>query len=182
MYDFSTAEPAKDISFGPIPSGTKVRVITHLQAGEPSTPEGLMFVTKDGCWMLSFEFTVLDGPFARRKIWQKAMIGTAPGVVLTEGQEKAVAISGSFIRSILEQARNISPTDDSPAAMKARKINSFMDLNSLELDVIVKVERKAGYDPKNQIGRILPPTSGAGSFAAGNVTAPVAAPKRAAWA
>lgn len=192
-YDFSQAEPATD--FDLIPAKTQVPVILQIQAGDPGSPEGAFALTKTGIWQLCFEYTVTEGPFAKRKLWDRLTMGAPQGVVLTDGQKKAVAISGTIIRSILEAGRGFAPTDESPAAIQARKMNSLFELDNLEFWVEVGVEPAQGqYSAKNKIAKILPFKSGdqaAMQFAGGGKPAPAPrpappaaapAPRRASWA
>ena len=67
---------------------------------------------------LDVEFTVVEGPFAKRKFWG---LFTLEGV--SDGHQKAADISASRLRAILESARGIRPDDESDAAKAGRRMN-----------------------------------------------------------
>lgn len=160
-YDYSN-ETADRGSFDIIPSKTIVPVILAIQEGEEGTPENAMQKTKTGLYQLALEFTVTEGDFEKRKIWDRLTLGAAPGVDLTDGQKKAINISGSRIRAMLEAGRHFAPTDESDAAKKSRMMETIFELNGLEFWVEVGIEKggaKEGggtYDDKNKINKVLP--------------------------
>lgn len=155
-YDFSGAKPAN--SFDLMPAKTQVPVIFSIQKGDPGTPENAMKVTQTGLYQLVLEATITEGDFASRKIWHRLTMGARPGLQLTEGQEKAVSISNTFIRSLLEAARGVAPTDESAEAQAARRINSIFDLEGLECWIEIGVEKSNDpkYDDRNTIRKIIP--------------------------
>ena len=63
------------------------------------------------------------------------------------------------IRAILESAKGINPKDVSEIAVAARKINSFDELNNLDVVIKVGVEHdKSGqYQDKNRVIAIITP-------------------------
>lgn len=181
--DFNTAERVQSSL---IPAGTQAPVIVAIQAGDPGTPDECLVRTKSGLLQLILECTITEGEHVKRKVWHRLTMGAARGVTMTEGQEKGVAISRAFLRSFVEAMRGISPTDDSPAAMEARKIESVMDLNGAEIWVEIGVEKdKTGeYGDKNKIAKILNPAAKGEGKAAGAAAAPAkpAPAKKASWA
>ncbi|MDR0631797.1 MAG: hypothetical protein LBF54_00935 [Holosporaceae bacterium] len=63
------------------------------------------------------------------------------------------------IRAIIESAKNINPKDMSETAMAARKINSFGELEGLEMIIKIGIEsdRSGVYQDKNKIATIITP-------------------------
>ena len=178
-YDLNDAEAPRD--FDVIPAGTQVPIILRLLAGDTG-PEGMFTESKSGnLLILSFECTITDGPYARRKIWWRMSFMPQKGAQLSKGEQTAVDITRSNVRAILEAARGYAPTDDSEAAQKARTMKSINELNELEISVVLGVEKgKNGYADKNDIKRIVPH----GAPVAANTQADVSKPagKKAAWA
>lgn len=174
MQDFNTAEAntAGDV----IPDKTPARILLHVQLGNVGDDQAL-HRTKNGLHMLKLDAVVTEGPHAKRHFFPQFILG-GDAQQLTEGQLKAVDISRKTLRAIIEGARGIAPTDESPAAMKARTLTSLRELEGMECDVIIGVEKgKDGYDDKNVIKRVV--AVGAKKPA----TAPAApATKKAAWA
>jgi len=135
-----------------IPKGTLVKVILNIRPGKYGE-EGILTQSKSGFEYLSMELTVLSEPYARRKIFQNVGMGGT-----TEGHEKAAQISRSLLRGILESSRGIKTEDESELARKARRINSFLELISMEFAVEVGIEKgKDGYEDKNNIKRTITP-------------------------
>ena len=63
------------------------------------------------------------------------------------------------IRAILESAKGINPKDMSEIAVAARQINSFDELNNL--DVVIKIgiehDKSGQYQDKNRVIAIITP-------------------------
>jgi len=149
-YDFSDAP--QQSSFDLIPKGTLCKVIIFVRPGKFGE-DGMLTESKSGFQYLSIEATVTSEPYARRKIFQNVGVGGT-----TEGHEKAAQISRSLLRGILESARGIKPEDESELARKARRINSFKDLNEMEFAAEIGFEKgKDGYDDKNNLKRAVTP-------------------------
>lgn len=135
MFDFNDAnEQRAGFSGDLIPEGTIAIVIASLRPGGQG-PEGILRGSDTGASMLDFEFTIQGGEYDRRKIWNLYVVD---GV--TEGHEKAKNISKSALRAMLESARNIRPEDTSPAAVQARQISGYNDLNGLTFPVEIGVD------------------------------------------
>ena len=64
--------------------------------------------------MLDCEFTVVEGPYARRKFWQNFTV--AGGKLDEKGQSKGWNISKSTFRAMVDSALGLDPKDESPAA------------------------------------------------------------------
>lgn len=67
---------------------------------------------------LNAEFTVTEGPYAKRKIFH--IIGVKSGKAIVEG-DVWVESGRCMLRSILESARNINSNDTSEKAVIAKK-------------------------------------------------------------
>ena len=78
-----------------------------------------------GSVYLNCEFVVTEGEFARRKLWSLI------GLHSPKGPEWA-NMGRTMVKAILNSARNIQPSDNSPAAQNARRINGFADLDGIE--------------------------------------------------
>lgn len=160
-YNFSDAKRG---DFDLIPARTNAPVVVSIKAGDEGTPEKAFKVVKDGQYMLQLELTISEGDYAGRKIWHNAIMGGQPSAQLTEGQEKAVQISRTLIRSMLEAARGYAPTDESKEAVAARQIGSIFELEGLEfwIEVGIEKDKKGEYPDKNKIQKILPFKEGEG--------------------
>lgn len=129
FFDFNSA--AEQSSYDLIPKGTVVRVRMTIKPGgydDPSQGWTGGYATRSmttGSVYLNCEFVVLDGPFARRKMWSLIGLYSAKGAEWTN-------MGRTFIKAILNSARGINPSDNSPAAQNARRISGFADLEGIE--------------------------------------------------
>jgi hypothetical protein len=137
-----------------IPKNTSARLHLSVRPGGHDEGGWLRMNKAGNALMLDCEFTVVDGQYARRKFWG---LFTVKGE--TEGQQKAVEISRSNIRAILESARNVKPSDMSADAAAKRRIDSWGDLDGLEFVGIIGVEEdKTGqYGDKNRLSAAVTP-------------------------
>lgn len=129
FFDFNSA--SEQTSFDLIPKGSVVRVrMTIKPGGFDDASQGWTggYATRNdntGSVYLNCEFVVLDGPFARRKMWSLIGLYSAKGAEWTH-------MGRTFIKAVLNSARGINPSDSSPAAQNARRIGGFADLEGIE--------------------------------------------------
>ena len=93
---------------------------------------------------------VTDGPFAKRKMWSNVGLHSPKGPIW--GQ-----MGRSFIRAVLNSARNVQPQDNSPQAAAARRINSFADLDGIEFLARVDVEKDGKGEERNVVKIAIEP-------------------------
>lgn len=152
--DFNDAE--QQTSFDLIPKGTLIRVRMTIKPGGYDNPEqgwtgGYATESFDtGSVYLACEFIVLEGPYAKRKLWSNIGLQSRKGP--TWGQ-----MGRSMIRGILNSARNVHPQDNSPQAASARRIDSFSQLDGLEFLVRVDIEKDAKGEDRNVVKHAIEP-------------------------
>lgn len=153
-FDFNTAESQQN--FNLIPQGVIATVNMTLKPGGYNDLErGLAggyatHKTTSGAIYLSCEFVILDGPYAKRKVWSLI------GLHSPKGPEWG-HIGRSFIRAILNSARGFAETDDSPQAIAARKIHSFADLDGIEFTAKIEVEKNKENGQERNVIKIAIP-------------------------
>ncbi len=130
--DFNNAERQSAPQGEPIPENTVAPVIMALRE---------LKTGKSGAQGLDVEYTVTAGPFKNRKAW--GWIGIAGNG--SEGHNTMVRISHAALRAMLESAYGIDPSDDKAAAMEARRINEWEDLDGLEFVARFSVEAAKDY-------------------------------------
>jgi len=159
-YDYSDAPPPRD--FDLIPSNTIATCCLHIQGGGVGE-DGMLKRSKDGrCEMLSLEFVVVDGEFAKRKFWENWIV---EGVDHT----KAIEISHSRIKAVLDSALGLDPNDVSPRARAART-RSYKEFEGLTFIGKIGIEKGT---PKND---------GSGeSWPDKNILAAIITPDRREW-
>jgi hypothetical protein len=161
-YDYSDAPPPR--GFDLIPAGEIVTVSLHIRPG--GVGEDQMFKrSKDGgCEMLECEFTVIDGQYKKRKLFEYWVLeGT------TDGHAQAAELSRGTIKAIIDSAYGLDPKDKSDQA-RAIRTKSLGQLEGIIFMIKVGIE-KGG--PKND---------GSGeNFADKNVIAAVITKNRKEW-
>jgi hypothetical protein len=138
-----------------IPKGTMAKVRLSIRPGgfdDPSQGWTGGYATRGstGAVYLNGEFTVLEGPYAKRKIF------TLIGLYSPKGPEWA-GMGRSFLRGMLNSARGISDKDVSPQAQTARRISGFADLDGLEFVAKIEHGTDAGGETKNEIRMAVTP-------------------------
>jgi hypothetical protein len=138
-----------------IPKGTIAKVrLTIRPGGFDDASQGWTggYATRgnSGAVYLNGEFTVLEGPYAKRKIF------TLIGLYSPKGPDWA-NMGRSLVRGILNSARGISDKDVSPQAQAARRISGFADLDGLEFVAKIDIGTDTNGEEKNEIRSAVTP-------------------------
>jgi hypothetical protein len=157
VFDYSNAPEQRSDEL--IPAGAVATLQIKIHPGNAGEG-GLLTRSKSGeCEMLELEFTVVDGPYFKRKVWERwVLAGT------TSGQEQAAEISRGKLRAVLESARGIEPDDMSDAARKKRTAE-LGDFDGMRFVARIGIEKgKAkdngtgeNYPDRNTIAQIITP-------------------------
>jgi len=150
-YDYNNAGEQR--SFSVIPDGTIAVVQLKIRPGNAGENGLLKRTQKGDAEGLDGELTVVEGEYAKRKIWAYMITeGT------TDGHAQAADITSKRLKAILESARGVKPTDVSEAAKKARKIESYNDLNGLRFICKIGVQpAKGDFKAKNILDEVITP-------------------------
>lgn len=152
--DFNDAE--QQPSFDLIPKGTLARVrMTLKPGGYDDAAQGWTggYATQSfetGSVYLAAEFVVLEGEYARRKLWSNIGLHSPKGPIW--GQ-----MGRSLIRAILNSARGVHPQDNSPQAAAARRIQGFHELDGIEFVARIDIEKDGRGDWKNVVKSAVEP-------------------------
>ncbi len=150
-FDFNSADQQRE--GGLIAEGTIAVVHLTIRPGNAGEGGWLKRSKAGDSAALDCEFTVVDGPFTKRKFWT---LFTVEGS--TDGHQKAADISASRIRAILESARGVRPEDETETAKAARRINSWGDLDGIRFIAKIGIEKgKDGYKDKNVLDAAVTP-------------------------
>lgn len=185
--DFNSSE--NQSNFDLIPNGTLAKVRMSIKpGGYDDQNQGWVggYATRNeatGSIYLSCEFVILEGEYAKRKVWGIL------GLHSNKGPEWG-NMGRSFIKAILNSARGVSENDNSPQAQNARKINGFADLDGIEFLAKITTKKDQNEELRNEIRFAITPDhkdykSVMGSIAPAmkTQTAPAAsAANRPAWA
>ena len=151
--DFNNADAQRE--GGLIPEGTIAPVHMTVRPGNAGEGGWLKRSKSGESMALDVEFTVVEGPFAKRKFWG---LFTLEGV--SDGHQKAADISASRLRAILESARGIRPDDESDAAKAGRRMNSWGDFDGLRFIAKIGIEKAkegSGFKDKNSLEAAVTP-------------------------
>jgi hypothetical protein len=165
--DFNDARQPSNL----IPKGTLAKVRLTIRPGGHDDPDqgwtgGYATRASTGAVYLNGEFTVIAGPYARRKIF------TLIGLHSPKGPEWSV-MGRSLVRGMLNSARGLSDKDVSPAAKTARRITSFADLDGLEFVARIEVGTDSSKEEKNEIrSAVTPDHAGYASIMGAQPTSP----------
>jgi hypothetical protein len=163
MFDMNDAEPQKSSELVPDGTFAKVTMLIRLGGidGQSEIDQALLKAPKDptsDVRMLDCEFTVVEGPHARRKFWQ--MYTVQGGKVDENGISIAWKISKSTFRAMIDSALGLDPQDMSEAAKQKRILRGLADLNHITFIAKIRVEpsEDARYGDQNRLDRVVLPT------------------------
>ena len=152
--DFNDAE--QQTSFDLIPKGTLAKVRMTLKPGgfdDPARGWTGGYATESfdtGSVYLAAEFVVLEGEFAKRKMWSNIGLHSPKG-------DAWANMGRTFIRAVLNSARNIHPQDNSSQAAAARRIQGFHELDGIECVARIDVEKDSKGENRNVIKLAIEP-------------------------
>jgi hypothetical protein len=169
--DFNDAQSNSNV----IPKGTLAKVRLTLRPGGYDDPSqgwtgGYAKRGSTGSVYLDAEYTVLEGPYAKRKIW--SLIG-----LYSPNGPNWANMGRSLVRGILNSSRGLSDKDNSPEAQARRRINGFADLDGLEFVARIDVGTDTNGEDKNEIKSAVMPDHRDYAPVMGHVVAPGMAPQ-----
>lgn len=161
-FDMNDAEPQKTGEL--IPDGTFAKVAMAIRKGgtdgQAEIDRGLLKASNapgSDVLMLDCEFTVTEGPLARRKFWQ--MFTVQGGKVDEHGVSIGWKISKSSFRAMIDSALGLDPADMSEAAKAKRILRGLADLNGITFVAKIKIEPSEDprYGDSNKLDRVVLP-------------------------
>ena len=163
MFDMNDAEPQKTGEL--IPDGTFAKVTMIIRPGgidgQSEIDQALLKAPKDptsDVRMLDCEFTVAEGPHAKRKFWQ--MFTVQGGKVDENGVSIAWKISKSTFRAMIDSALGLDPQDMSEVAKQKRVLRGLADLSGITFVAKIRIEASedSRYGDQNRLDRVVLPT------------------------
>ena len=160
MLDMNDAELPRNTDI--LPDGSFVKITMQIRRGgldgDGEADRGVLKGAKSpgsDVRMLDCEFTITDGPLARRKFWQTF---TVMGGKLDEhGVSIGWKISKGMFRAMIDSALGLDPQDMSDAARGKRVLRGLSDLHGITFGAKLRVEpaSDARYSETNKIDRVL---------------------------
>ena len=162
MYDLNDAQPQMPPMGELIPDGTFAKLRMTIRPGgvNGATPMDAGLLKASGtsdARMLDCEFTVVEGPFQRRKFWQNFTV--AGGKLDDKGQSKGWNISKAAFRAMIDSALGLDPRDESPAAKQKRVISGLKQLDGIAFAARIMVEPASSehYKDQNRLANVVLP-------------------------
>lgn len=162
-FDMNDTEPQRSSEL--IPDGSFAKVTMSLRPGgvdgESEADRGLLKrsgTPGSDVLMLDAEFTVTEGPLARRKFWQTF---TVSGGKLDEtGVSIGAKITKGALRGMIDSALGLDPADMSEDARAKRILRGFSDLDGISFVAKIRIEasRNPGYSDRNRLDHPVLPT------------------------
>ena len=149
-----------------IPDGTFAKVTMSIRKGGvdgmSEVDRGLLKSSNQpgsDVRMVDAEFTVAEGPFARRKFWQNFTV--QGGKLDEQGQSVGWKISKSQFRAMIDSALGLNPEDMSDAAKAKRVLRGLADLDGITFVAKIQVEpnRNPAYKDANKLDHVVLPTA-----------------------
>jgi hypothetical protein len=145
-----------------IPDGTFAKIRLSIRPGGvngsvPMDAGLLKGSTESDAKMLDCEFTVIEGPFLRRKFWQNFTV--AGGKLDDKGQSKGWNISKASFRAMVDSALGLSPKDMSETAKAKRLIQGLKQLDGITFAARIMVEpaNDPKYRDQNRLANVVLP-------------------------
>ena len=150
--DFNDAHSNSNV----IPKGTMAKVRLTIRPGGFDDPSqgwtgGYAKRGATGAVYLDAEYTVVEGPYAKRKIWSLV------GLYSPKGPDWGNAGRG-LIKGILNSARGISDKDNSAQAQARRRISGFAELDGIEFIARMDIGSDTNGEDKNEVRSAVTPS------------------------
>lgn len=162
MLDLNDARPQMPPAGELIPDGTFAKLKLAIRPGgaDGAVPldAGLLKASQSSdAKMLDCEFTVIEGPFVRRKLWQNFTV--SGGKLDDKGQSIGWSIAKSSFRAMIDSALGLDPKDESQAARERRMIQGLKQLDGITFVARIMIEPAASaqYKDANRIAHIVVP-------------------------
>ena len=145
-----------------IPDGTFAKLVMTLRKGgtdwSSDVDRGLLKASNQpgsDVLMLDAEFTVAEGPHARRKFWQNFTV--QGGKLDEQGQSIGWKISKSTFRAMIDSALGLNPEDMSEAAKAKRVLRGLADLDGISFVAKIQIEpsRNPAYKDANKLDHVV---------------------------
>jgi hypothetical protein len=161
-FDMNDAEPQKSGEL--IPDGAHAKLTMHIRPGGIDgffeADRGLLKASNSpgsDVQSIDAELTVVEGPHARRKVWQTFTV--RGGKLDDKGQSIGWGISKSTFRAMIDSALGLDPNDMSEAAKSKRVLRGLADLSGITFGGKIRIE--ASQDPRygdsNRLDRVILP-------------------------
>ena len=162
MFDLNDAQPQMPPLGELIPDGTFAKIRMSIRPGGVNGPTpadaGLLKASNTSdAKMLDCEFTIVEGPYAKRKFWQNFTV--AGGKLDEKGGSKGWNISKSTFRAMVDSALGLDPNDASPTTKQKRVIQGLKQLDGIVFAGRIMIEPSSSpqYKDSNKLANVVLP-------------------------
>lgn len=129
----------------------KTIAVTEMRLRFGDAIDGVLKRTKGGDGEgLDAEFTIVEGPHARRKFFAFMLVEGS-----TDGQKSMSDRNKAMLKRIVDSARYLDPNDKSPE-IRARRTMVWRDFDGMRFLAEIGIEAgRNGYPDKNVIARVI---------------------------
>lgn len=161
-YDMNDAQP--QTAAGIIPDGSFARIAMVFRPGsiDGASPTDARLLKPSNApgsdvQQIDAEFTVIEGPHARRKFWQ--FFTVAGGKLDEQGVSIGWKITRSVFRAMIDSALGLDPQDMSEAAKAKRVLNGLSEMSGITFIGKIRVEPSDNprYPDRNRLDRVVLP-------------------------
>jgi hypothetical protein len=161
-YDMNDVQPQMTTDI--IPDGTFAKITMIFKPGtidgaSPADAKLLKPSNSPGSdvQQIDAEFTVAEGPYARRKFWQ--FFTAIGGKTDEQGVSIGWKITKSTFRSMIDSALGLDPQDMSEAAKSQRLLEGLSQMSGITFIGKIKVEPSDNprYSDRNRLDRVVLP-------------------------
>jgi hypothetical protein len=160
MYDFNDAQPQMAPLGELIPDGTFCKLQMKIRPGgvdgDGAADRGLLKSSNTSdVKYLDCEFTVVEGPYARRKFWQNYTV--SGGKLDDKNQSMGWNISKSVFRAMIDSALGLAASDMSAEAKSKRTLAGLSQLNTIIFAgrVMIEPAQNAQYSDSNRLANVV---------------------------
>ena len=159
-FDYTDAPEQRGTEL--IPADTVATVQLTIRPGGAGEGGLLKRSKHGGCEMIDAEFVVVDGPHAKRKLWENLIVSGS-----TDGHTKAAEISRGKLRAILRSHAGLSPTTGGGTQARTAELGDFNACASSPRSGSRRAAKGAtageSYPDRNTLQRSLRRTAGIGT-------------------
>jgi hypothetical protein len=160
MFDMNDAAPQMGPMGELIPDGTFAKIRMTIRPGgvngaAPMDAGLLTASNTSDAKMLDCEFTVMDGPYIRKKFWRNFVVDG--GKRNDKNESIGWNISKSFFRAMIESATGLDPKDMSPEAKAKRTLQGLKHLDGIVFVGRIMIEPSSNpqYKDKNDLANVV---------------------------
>jgi hypothetical protein len=154
-FNFDLNKAPSQQQFELIPNGTMAVVRGTIKKGQHGEGGYETSSAKTDAKYLAMEFTIMNGPFIRRRFWSNLTV--SGGQLDDLGNSKGANVSRAVMRAMIESARGLDSRDFSPEGCKKRDVKTYEEFDGIVFatTIVIEKSKNQAYKDKNVLGTII---------------------------